>query len=66
MESLLGNVPVYVMRYATTIQPVWLKPCKSSVIATSEVLTIEISMFGRKMANEMLKMHTLNQSLIYE
>lgn len=52
---MLRNIPVYVMRYATTIQPVRLKPCKSSVIATSEVLTIEISRFGRNIANERLE-----------
>lgn len=51
----IEHEPVYVMRYATTIQPVLLKPCKSSVIATSDVLTIEISRLGRKMAKETLE-----------
>lgn len=43
------------MRYATTTQPVWLKPWRSSVMATSEVLTIETSRFGRNMERDTLR-----------
>lgn len=48
------HIPVYVIRYAMTTHPDWLKPFKSLAIVTSAVLTMETSRFGRKIAIEIL------------
>ena len=47
-------VPVYVSKYAVIIQLLLLNPCKSSVMATSEVETIVASRPGKKTAKHSL------------
>lgn len=46
--------PVYVRRYEVTTQSLISKPCKSSVIETSAVLTIVLSIVDRKREIQML------------
>ena len=50
-------LPVYVSMYEVTIQLLRLKPCRSSVMATSDVATIETSRLARKTARDKLSMH---------
>jgi hypothetical protein len=48
--AMMSMKLVYVNRYAVTTQLLWLKLLRSSVIDTSDVLTMDISRFTRKVA----------------